>query len=382
MPTILHLTASTFLGGPERQMLGLAGALPAEYRTAFLLFAEGGRCRAFQEQIRGQGYEASVLTNDTPWLQAAVREVAGRLAEAGADVLCCHGYKADLVGRPAARRAGVPVVAVSRGWTGENLKVQLYERLDRFTLAWMDRVVCVSEGQAIKVRHAGVPPERVAVIHNAIRADRFAAARPDDRGLLQSLFAGPGRLLVGAAGRLSPEKGFGVLVRAAAEVCRQRDDVGFVVFGEGPLCDRLRHEVARLGLGDRFVLAGFRGDLDRLLPNLDLVVLPSLSEGLPNVALEAMAASVPVVATAVGGTPEVVEDGITGTLVPPNDAEALAWGIVQVLGSPRRAAMGRHGRERVLEHFTFAAQARAYERLFEGLTSAARAGVGARRVAA
>src|SRR5438067_9646465 len=146
MPTIVHLTASTFLGGPERQLLGLAHALAAEYRTAFVLFPEGGRCRAFLGEVGRQGFEGFALASDTPWVRAAVRELTGRLSEFGADVLCCHGYKANLLGRPAARRAGIPVVAVSCGWTGESFKVRVYERLDRFTLPWMDRVVCVSQG--------------------------------------------------------------------------------------------------------------------------------------------------------------------------------------------------------------------------------------------
>src|SRR5262249_20226915 len=147
-------------------------------RTVFLSFAEGGRCRHFLSGVRKEGFEALGLENDTPWLQAAVREIAAHLERVRADVLLCHGYKADLLGRVAARRQKVPVVAVSRGWTGESFKVRLYERLDRFHLRWMDRVVCVSEAQAAKVRRAGVRPERVGVIHNAVDPDRFADPDP------------------------------------------------------------------------------------------------------------------------------------------------------------------------------------------------------------
>src|SRR4051794_26300384 len=117
--TVVHLTASTFVGGPEHQMLGLARALPAGYRSAFLSFREGGRCEAFLEAARGLGCEAAALEHDTPRFGAAVRELAGHLRRLGADVVCTHGYKSDLLGLPAARRAGVPIVAVSRGWTWE-----------------------------------------------------------------------------------------------------------------------------------------------------------------------------------------------------------------------------------------------------------------------
>src|SRR5919108_523234 len=100
--------------------------------------------------------------------------------------------------------------------------------------------------------------------------------------------------------------------------------VGFVLFGEGPCRTELLHKVNAAGLAGSFVLAGFRADLDRFLSQLDLLVLPSHTEGLPNVVLEACAAGTPVVATAVGGTPEVIEDGLSGLLAPPGDPEALA----------------------------------------------------------
>src|SRR5215469_11811141 len=124
MRTIVHLTASTFFGGPERQMCGLARSLPEGYRTVFILFSENGRYRAFFNEARNQGFEAVALANDTPYLHAAVRELEGHLQRVEADVLCCHGYKADLIGRAAARRRQLPVVGVSRGWTGASLKLR------------------------------------------------------------------------------------------------------------------------------------------------------------------------------------------------------------------------------------------------------------------
>jgi hypothetical protein len=145
---IVHLTASTFLGGPERQMLELAGSLPCHVATTFLSFAEGGRCGAFLDEAHRQGLGGRALVHDTPCFRAAIAELKAELRRLRAGVLCCHGYKADILGQAAARQAGVPVVAVSRGWTAESLKVRLYEALDRLALRYADRVVCVSEGQA------------------------------------------------------------------------------------------------------------------------------------------------------------------------------------------------------------------------------------------
>jgi glycosyltransferase involved in cell wall biosynthesis len=234
-------------------------------------------------------------------------------------------------------------------------------------LRWIDRVVCVSERQAAKVRRAGVREDRLAVIRNAVRADDFPQPHPAKRDALERMFPKRPRRIVGAAGRLSPEKGFGVLAEAAA--CTD-PNIGFIHFGCGPLRKQLEHRIAALGIGDRFVLGGFSNDLDQFMPCFDALALPSFTEGLPNVVLEAFAAGVPVVATAVGGTPEVIEDGVSGYLVPPGKPVSLAERIHELLANDTaRRAMGDQGRQRVLDEFTFEAQARQYLRLFNALHS-------------
>jgi glycosyltransferase involved in cell wall biosynthesis len=365
---IVHLTASTFHGGPERQMLGLAHQLPETYQSVFLSFAEGGRCRQFLSTARHHGFEAIALIYDTPRLWSAAREISGHLERIGADVLCCHGYKANVIGRMAARRQRIPVVAVARGWTAENFKVRLYERLDRFHLRWMDQVVCVSEAQAARVRRAGVRTDRIHVIYNAIDPMRFHEPDARYRAKLLRYFRQPRTHVIGAAGRLSPEKGFEVLVRAAERVLREEPCTGFVLFGEGPQRATLQKQINAAGLGQSFIMPGFRADLDRFLPHFDLLVLPSYTEGMPNVVLEAFAAGVPVVGTAVGGTSEVIEDGVSGFLVPSGDDETMAERICQALDNPDELPdMGRRGRLYVQEKFGFATQAELYRELFEQL---------------
>jgi glycosyltransferase involved in cell wall biosynthesis len=368
---IVHLTASTFHGGPERQMLGLAEALADDARTTFLSFAEGGRCGPFLSAARRQGHEAAALANDTPYFRSAIREIAEHLRRVEADVLCCHGYKANLLGRPAARRCGIPAVAVSRGWTGESFRVRLYERLDRFHLRFMDHVVAVSEAQAEKARRAGARANRVTVIPNAIDPERFTDPDPVYRHKLQRLLREDKRRIVGAAGRLSPEKGFDVLLSAAARVVEASPSVGFVIFGHGDCRAALQQQLLLSGLAGSVALVGFRGDLDRFIPQLDLFVLPSYTEGMPNVVLESCAAGVAVVATAVGGTPEIIQDGVSGLLVPPGDPDALAERILDALEcEDRLREMGFQGRQRVLESFSFPAQKERYLRLFSALCPA------------
>ncbi len=352
-------------------MLGLAEALRPQCETVFLSFAERGLSRPFLETAEAGGFQAVSLRENAPHLFRAAREVADWLRRLNADVLCCSGYKPDVIGWLAARRPAAPVVAVAHGWTAATLRVRASEALDRWVMRRVDAVACVSEAQAVKVRRAGVPTERSPVIRNAIRADFFGPPDSGRREELQKLFPERRERIIAAAGRLSPEKGFDQLIEGAVLVAARDPGVGFVLFGEGPLRDDLTKRIAARGLRAKFVLAGFRPDLESVLPACDLAVSSSHTEGLPVVVLEEMAAGLPVVATAVGGTPEVVEDGVTGWLVPPNDPPALAARITGLLASPEKAqAMGAAGRRRVETHFTFAAMARGYMDLFLRLTAA------------
>ena len=367
---IVHLTASAFFGGPERQMLGLAGALGSRHTSSYLAFAEGGNCAPFLAQVARHGYHGERLAHDTPRVFATGRTIRERLRALDADLLICHGYKANLLGRPAARRLGIPVVAVARGWTGETRRVRFYDTLDRLNISRMDRVIAVSAGHAAKVKRCRVPAEKLLVIRNAARNELFlphnsSAARQRLLELLPTPAPADVKLVV-AAGRLSPEKGFDQLIAAAREILGRRDDVRFLLFGAGALREELAQQAAQLN--GRFVLAGFRSDLDTLWPGADVMSLPSYTEGLPNVVLEASACGVPVVATAVGGTPEVVVDGRTGYLVPPGDAGALAAALDKLIGNPNlRQQFGAAAREYVRAEFSFTAQAERYEALFAEL---------------
>jgi glycosyltransferase involved in cell wall biosynthesis len=306
-------------------------------------------------------------------LIAASKELRRLLSELAIDVVVTHGYKAGLLGLWAGRKLGLPVVAVSRGWTAESWKVRLYEKLDRWALRHMDAVVCVSHGQAAKVCRAGVAEQQLVVIHNAIRTARFdKTPTAEDRDELLRVFPTPPRFLLGAAGRLSPEKGFDVLVEAARQLRDSYQRVGFgvLLFGEGSLRAELQKQIDDCGLASNFILAGFTNELDRWMPHFDLFVQSSHTEGLPNVLLEAAAAGVPVVATDVGGTSEVVADGETGQLVPADDSAELASVIDDLLSSEAmRATMARNAPRHVGEHFTFAAQADAYRELLATLVS-------------
>lgn len=363
---IVHLTSSRFFGGPEKQILQLAVQGRQLWNSWLLSYAEKGLAWPFIDKVRQAGCRGQMLRHDTPRALAMAAELTRFLKEKAIDVLCTHGYKANVIGLRAARRAGIPVLAVSRGWTAENCRVRFWEAVERLVLPRFDTVVCVSQAQARRVEAAGVPAPRITVIANAVELPKRPPAERYRRGLVE--IAGGEGPIVCAAGRLSPEKGFDVLIDAARRVVEQVPAARFVIFGEGVLRPVLQDRIDCLGLNGRVVLAGHRSDFGDYLPWCDLFVLSSHTEGMPNVLLESFAAGVPVVATAVGGVEEIVEEGRSGFLVPPGSPARLARGIVEALASPgRRKALGARGQQRVRQQFTFEQQVHRYWELFDRL---------------
>src|SRR5262249_45010578 len=157
-----------------------------------------------------------------------------------------------------------------------------YDRIDRLFLNRMDRVVCVSEGQATKVRAAGISNSKIRVIRNAARPDAFRLPDLTMRTRMESLTSQPGRLIVLTAGRLSPDKGFNVLIDAIPLVLALVPEARWIICGDGPQRAELENQVRSAGLSSVVAFAGFRDDLDHWMPNADLFVLPSFTEGLPN----------------------------------------------------------------------------------------------------
>ncbi len=368
---IAHLLASPFVGGPEHQVLGLASALRETDESIFLTFAEGGRAQPFLDRVRSAGFKGVELRENWPHYFRATKEVANELIRAQATILCTSGYKPDIIGLRAARLVGIPSVAIAHGWTGATWKVRLFESFDRWNMRNFDAVVGVSHAQSRKLALAGISQDKILTIPNAIALDRFTEPVAGGRKILASLFSTEPQFIIAAAGRLSPEKGFDVFIAAAARIAQERQDIGFVIFGDGPLRRELAKLISKKSLDDRFVLAGFQANLDAILPAADVFVISSFTEGLPVVLLEALLAGVPVVATAVGGIPEVIEDGTDGFLVPPGHIEQLALRIMELVDNQSLLEqMKIAGPRKIAAQYNTRLQADRYSTLFARLSSA------------
>ncbi len=253
------------------------------------------------------------------------------------DVVHCHGYRADLIAGRAARSAGIARVSTVHGFTGGDWKNRLYERLQLRSFRRFSGVVAVSRPIEARLVSAGVPRARVHLIPNAWARGLPPLTRAEARARLG---VGPADRLVGWVGRLSREKAADVLLEALARV----DQVAVVV-GDGAEGEALRQQAAALGVAGRVRWAGLVPEAGRYFPAFDCYVLSSRTEGTPIALFEAMAASVPIVTTRVGGVPDVVGAG-EALLVPPDDPAALAGAIDAIFTDPA-AAQARAARAAV-----------------------------------
>ena len=294
-------------------------------------------------------------------------ELRRRVAASPPQILHCYFFWPIIYGRLLKALGRVEILVENREDEGFGWGWFEYWVLRR-TRSVTDRVICVSEAVRREVlRRERLVPSRAVVAHNGVGTP--PECEPDARRRIRDeLGLGEDQLVVGTVASFRAVKRVDRLLRAAPAVVRAAPAVRFVLFGQGERESELRSLVRRLKLEDRVIFAGFRTDIDRCYEALDVSALTSQSEGLSLTLLESMSHGLPVVATRVGGNPEVVVDGETGYLVEPDDEEMLADRLVRLLGDPaRRARMGRAARERLDAHFRISIAARRYLDLYAGL---------------
>ncbi|HEY9526824.1 MAG TPA: glycosyltransferase family 4 protein [Anaerolineales bacterium] len=359
--TILYLSTSSGPGGAERVISNLASSLdPERFRAILCLFRPGW----IQERSESRGVRTYVIPTqgmmDWRWALRFKR----LLREEQVDLIHSHEFDASVQGTFVAALSGTPLVATVHG---KNYFWEKFRR--RLAYRWVSRratMVAVSQNlKEFVMEKVGISPDRIKVIYNGVDALPYCDST-DVEQCRKELRIPQNDRLVGVVGNLYPVKGHQHLIDGIPAVLKKCPNTSFVFAGRGQLEPELKEQVHRLGLDKRVHFLGLRQDIPRILAMLDVFVQPSLSEGLSMAILEAMIAGKPVVATQVGGNPELVLEGETGFLVPPRDSQALASSLVTLLTNKAQAAqLAEKGKSRAEGQFSLETMVRAYQALYD-----------------
>lgn len=371
--------------GPAKNLIQIAsyGSRVSDATALDFTIAAYGRgdCRpeTLLEATGKAGISSEVLLERRRFDTSVVRQIRALAERCQPDIIQTHMVKSHFLLRCSGLWRSHRWLAFHHGYTRVDRKMLVYNQFDRWSLRAAHRIVTVCEPFVRQLTSRGIPSSRIVVQHNSV-----PPFQPLDPAVVAELRASAGiednavPVLL-AVGRLSAEKGFSDLLEAVAAVRNNAPEFRLVIVGEGPERQRLEASVARLGLNGRVLLPGHYGRMVPWYAAASALVMPSHSEGSPNVLLEAMAAGLPVVATAVGGIPEIAVPNETALIVAPHSPKDLAQAISTLLNDPAKAAaLGNAGLARAGERFSIASHYRSLVRVYEGL---AEAPVTARQVA-
>ncbi len=352
-PKVFICIATDEVGGPGKGLLqffkcgGLEKCNPLI--TGFGRFNQ--KPGIFEATVKNNHYPFVRLFQNVTYDPRLILQALRIIKDFKPDILQSHSYKSHVICFFLKYLTGRPWIAFFHGWTSGGLKIKCYKYLDKCLLGFADRVVVVSNGMASGLNQRWIGKHKISTIYNAVDPDEYSLTLANTN--IREQYGISNTIpLVGVVGRFSQEKGHRYLIEALPKIIREFPELKVMLVGEGPLQDEIQQQVEKAGLKSQVIFTGYQSNVQDFYRAIDLLVLPSLSEGMPNVALEAMLFGKPVVATRVGGVPEVVVDGETGILVDAQNSEQLAAAIIRLIKKPAmRRDFGFYGRKQVLDQF-------------------------------
>lgn len=361
---VLHLISSAGFYGAESMLLNLTRSLAAEKCEAVIGVFRNSRNpnTEIAERASQNGVASDIIDCRGRFDRQAVRELQSLLYRRGIDIVHTHGSKANLYGWLAAGRLRMPLVATCHmAWPDRSMMLRAYHSLDRLVLRRFQKLVAVSDAIAGSLRRSGLQAQRIATIANGIDVAPFQAT---NRKPMSRLF-GDQIPVIGLVGRLTPCKGHRYLLQAAHRLLREFPKMKIVFVGDGPELGALQEEAFSNGLMERVIFAGKQIDMPRVYASVDIVVLPSLTEGMPMTVIEALASARPVVASRVGDVPKLIRHGETGLLIEAGNPDQIQRAIRELLLDPSLSqALAERGRQWVTERFSAAHMARCYAEIY------------------
>jgi glycosyltransferase involved in cell wall biosynthesis len=370
MVRILFLVNGFAIGGAEVKLLELVKEIKTRFpETYYPIVCAVGQGGPLQERFEKMNVETYVFPKKHKYDVSLIYKVYQLLQKKRIDILQTTLFYADIIGAYTAKLAGIKKVVSWDAMTAPyhyGMKNLLAYRL---ASKWLTVSVAVSHAireKIVQERH--VPVDKATTIHYGVDLRHFKETKNDP--YRKKLGFHSKDIVLGTVARLSEQKGHRYLIDAVKKVVRKYPNIRVLFIGDGPLREKLEFQVHRLRLNATIQFLGFRSDIKELLGALDIFILPSLFEGLPNVILEAMACGKPVIATNVSGIPEVIVDHQTGILIPPKDSDAIAQAIFQMLRDTKKMRMmGKMSRKRVEEKFNLKQQVSAFAMLYEKMLS-------------
>ena len=356
-PFVLHTRVVTGTGGgPEKTILNSPRFLAKHGVDSACLFMRPPNDPGFaslESKASVAGAEIIGVDDRGPLDRNVVRECIKVCKERNVDIWHGHDYKSNALGLLVKRYHPMHLVTTAHGWVRFTAKTPLYYCIDRFCMKRHERVICVSQDLQQRCAKLGIKDENLTLIDNAIVVEDYDPT-PATTAERRRFGFDDQHVILGAVGRLSEEKGFDHLINAVYRLIRSGHLVGLLIAGEGHLKDALQKQIDELQLQNHVQLVGFLKDPRELYRAIDMYVLSSLREGLPNVVLEAMASGRAVVTTNVNGIPRLVTSGENGIVVQSDSVDELFSGIRGVLESDeQRAMLSAAGRKTVEQKFSF-----------------------------
>jgi glycosyltransferase involved in cell wall biosynthesis len=363
---VLQLVSSIGFFGMERVIMTLIGAINTDVFDMKLASLEK-KLTASTEIINAassMGISASIIPCCGRLDWRAVKSLRTLIRNEGIDVLHCHDPKTRLYGLIASRMTGVPLITTQHNWTRQDIITTIVEYVDVCTLRFCHKAVGVSTPVAESMRRIFVPASRIEVISNGIDCSRFHRCEPDMK-LRAALGIRPDVRIIGSVGRLDTVKGNELLLDAARMMAHRATNTAYLIVGEGVERLNLEERARKLGLSDQVFFAGYQSDVRPYLSLLDIFVLPSRREGTPMALLEAMAMGKVVVATRVGGVPDIVTSGVNGVVLVHRTASALSEALLRLLSDASMCErFANAARAHVEDRFSARRMAERYEAVY------------------
>lgn len=364
---VLHLRDTHEIGGPGKTILETISHIDnKKYNLHIAVFM--ARCEKeetpFMKEARKRGFNIHIIRSLNQFDPRILLSIFRLIKKHKIDIIHTHEILTDILGYLISKFCNVRLITTLHGWINNKFKDKVYIYIDNAILKAFNRIIVVSNAMKEQLIHCGISSGNIDVLHNSIVVKNYKKV---SKGYLGEIVHKKiKRPVIGTIGRLSLEKGHKDFIKAASVVLQKGYDAAFFLIGDGPEKENLLRLIKNLNLEGKIFITGYLRNIQSVYSDIDLMVLPSYTEGLPNVVLEALLMEVPVIATNVGGTPEIIRNDETGFLIRPGFPEEISSKIIEYLRDPVKfEEMSKIGRLLIEKEFNFNKRTKKLEMIYE-----------------